>query len=681
MTPPRVVVIGAGVVGSALADELTARGWTDVTVLEQGPLLAPGGSTSHAPGLVFQTNRRRRWRPRPVHRREVLGSRRVRPGRRPGGRHHPGAAGGPAPPPRAARRPGAIDGAPASTPEECAPLHPLLDPRGKSSAASTSRPTASRPRRGRRRPARRAVDRGARVLGGHPVLDVPRPSGRVTAVVTEQGTFPADIVVSAPASGARGPARWSISTSRCCRWPTSTPRTAVARSGRRTATSRPFLRHQDRDLYFREHGDRIGIGSYAHRPMPVGPRRPRLSVHAVRRSRSPRRTSRPPGTTPSPCCRPSRGTEVEPRASTASSPSPPDGDAAASASTRTCRASGWPRPCGSPTPPASRRRWPSGSSTASRTSTCTSATSTASRTSSSARLRARRAARRRSSRSTTSCTRSTARGTSAPVARQPVPRPAGGARRGVPGGAGWERPHWYEANAALPEVAQIPARDEWASRFWSPIAGAEALVTRERVAMFDMTPLKRTRGERPGALRVPADGSPRTTLDKPAGAVVYTLLLDAAGGVRSDLTVARLGEQRFQVGANSPLDLDWLRRRRPANGRAHHRHHGRHLLHRPVGTRSHATSWQPLTRADVSHAGLRLLPRAARSTSARCRSPRCACPTSASWAGSSTPRPTWACGCGTRCGTPVRSTGSSPPDAARSTRCGWRRATARGAPT
>src|SRR3712207_7805118 len=31
----------------------------------------------------------------------------------------------------------------------------------------------------------------------------------------------------------------------------------------------PILRHQDRDLYYRERGDRLGIGSYAHRPMPV----------------------------------------------------------------------------------------------------------------------------------------------------------------------------------------------------------------------------------------------------------------------------------------------------------------------------------------------------------------------------------------------------------------------------
>lgn len=33
--------------------------------------------------------------------------------------------------------------------------------------------------------------------------------------------------------------------------------------------SRPILRFQDRDLYFREHTDRLGIGSYAHKPLPV----------------------------------------------------------------------------------------------------------------------------------------------------------------------------------------------------------------------------------------------------------------------------------------------------------------------------------------------------------------------------------------------------------------------------
>ena len=42
--------------------------------------------------------------------------------------------------------------------------------------------------------------------------------------------------------------------------------------GRNTELSEaglPILRHQDQDLYFREHVDRIGIGYYGHEPMPV----------------------------------------------------------------------------------------------------------------------------------------------------------------------------------------------------------------------------------------------------------------------------------------------------------------------------------------------------------------------------------------------------------------------------
>jgi len=56
MAGPSVVIIGGGIVGASLADEITARGWTNVTVLDGGPLPVTGGSTSHAPGVVFQTN-------------------------------------------------------------------------------------------------------------------------------------------------------------------------------------------------------------------------------------------------------------------------------------------------------------------------------------------------------------------------------------------------------------------------------------------------------------------------------------------------------------------------------------------------------------------------------------------------------------------------------------------------
>jgi len=32
------------------------KGWRDIIVIDKGPLYETGGSTSHAPGLVFQTN-------------------------------------------------------------------------------------------------------------------------------------------------------------------------------------------------------------------------------------------------------------------------------------------------------------------------------------------------------------------------------------------------------------------------------------------------------------------------------------------------------------------------------------------------------------------------------------------------------------------------------------------------
>ena len=52
----QVVILGAGIVGASTAYHLARNGCTDVLVLEQGPLFETGGSTSHAPGGVFQVN-------------------------------------------------------------------------------------------------------------------------------------------------------------------------------------------------------------------------------------------------------------------------------------------------------------------------------------------------------------------------------------------------------------------------------------------------------------------------------------------------------------------------------------------------------------------------------------------------------------------------------------------------
>jgi glycine/D-amino acid oxidase-like deaminating enzyme len=56
--------------------------------------------------------------------------------------------------------------------------------------------------------------------------------------------------------------------------------------------------------------------------------------------------------------------------------------------------------------------------------------------------------------------------------------------------AGWERPNWYESNKPLLDVygdKVAPRQAEWDSRWWSPIINAEHLAMRERVGMVDLS--------------------------------------------------------------------------------------------------------------------------------------------------------------------------------------------------
>src|SRR5215510_13780001 len=49
----RAVVIGCGIVGNSLAYHLTDQGWSDVVLIDKGPLPNPGGSTGHASNFIF----------------------------------------------------------------------------------------------------------------------------------------------------------------------------------------------------------------------------------------------------------------------------------------------------------------------------------------------------------------------------------------------------------------------------------------------------------------------------------------------------------------------------------------------------------------------------------------------------------------------------------------------------
>src|SRR5437868_4487753 len=52
-TTARAVVIGAGIVGNSLAWHLAELGWTNLVLLDKGPLPNPGGSTGHASNFIF----------------------------------------------------------------------------------------------------------------------------------------------------------------------------------------------------------------------------------------------------------------------------------------------------------------------------------------------------------------------------------------------------------------------------------------------------------------------------------------------------------------------------------------------------------------------------------------------------------------------------------------------------
>jgi glycine cleavage system aminomethyltransferase T/glycine/D-amino acid oxidase-like deaminating enzyme len=129
--------------------------------------------------------------------------------------------------------------------------------------------------------------------------------------------------------------------------------------------------------------------------------------------------------------------------------------------------------------------------------------------------------------------------------------------------AGWERPHWYESNRPLLDEFgdRIDDREaEWDSRWWSPIINAEHLAMRDRVAVFDLTAFCVFDIVGPGALESVQRVAMRQ-MDVKLDRVVYTPILTLGGGFRADLTIMRLGDDHFRVvtgGAHGMADLKWF---------------------------------------------------------------------------------------------------------------------------
>jgi len=139
--------------------------------------------------------------------------------------------------------------------------------------------------------------------------------------------------------------------------------------------------------------------------------------------------------------------------------------------------------------------------------------------------------------------------------------------------AGWERPFWYESNAPLLAKygdAVMPRTAEWESRWWSPIINAEHLEMRETAGLVDLTAFAIFDITGPSALDVVQKLAVRQ-MDVAVGKVVYTPVLSHNGGFKSDLTIMRLAHDRFRVvtgGAHGMGDKKWFSDHLPLDGTA-----------------------------------------------------------------------------------------------------------------
>jgi glycine cleavage system aminomethyltransferase T/glycine/D-amino acid oxidase-like deaminating enzyme len=173
--------------------------------------------------------------------------------------------------------------------------------------------------------------------------------------------------------------------------------------------------------------------------------------------------------------------------------------------------------------------------------------------------------------------------------------------------AGWERPQWYESNAPLVEEYGVTGREaEWDARWWSPIINAEHLAMRDRAAMIDLSAFAIFDVAGAGALEAVQRVAMRQ-MDVAVGRVVYTPLLTPRGGFKQDLTIMRLATDRFRVvtgGAYGMSDLKWFADHLPADGSAQ--------IHDQTNAWCTLGLWGPrardilqtVTSDDVSHEGL-----------------------------------------------------------------------------
>ncbi len=132
--------------------------------------------------------------------------------------------------------------------------------------------------------------------------------------------------------------------------------------------------------------------------------------------------------------------------------------------------------------------------------------------------------------------------------------------------SGWERVNWYETNAAGGDESLRPRG--WAGIHWSPAIGAEHRAARETAGLFDESSFAKLELSGPGAAAL-LEWLCDNRVAREIGQITYTQMLNQHGGIECDFTVARIEEELFQIVTGTAFgnhDASWIRKHLPADG-------------------------------------------------------------------------------------------------------------------
>ena len=126
---------------------------------------------------------------------------------------------------------------------------------------------------------------------------------------------------------------------------------------------------------------------------------------------------------------------------------------------------------------------------------------------------------------------------------------------------GWERVDFYQPSRPWRRAGADQRAFGWTRPPYFDLLAEENAAFRERVGIIDMSSFGKIEVSGPGALPL-LERLAGNLIDRPAGSVVYTQLLEKDGGIAADVTITRLGEEHFRVVTGAGYvnsDLGWLR--------------------------------------------------------------------------------------------------------------------------